>query len=111
MAEDAGHWAEVPGVDPTHCGTVSCRCADLTFNRISSFSQSSCSFKGHNIRELYGWFQTRSLCANMAANIPAKLKNADIVRFVHRATQLEKFKPVISYWCRRATSKANADIC
>ncbi|OAX80559.1 hypothetical protein ACJ72_05104, partial [Emergomyces africanus] len=35
----------------------------------------------------------------MAANIPAKLKAADITRFVTRASQLEKVKPVVSYWC------------
>ncbi|KKZ60169.1 hypothetical protein EMCG_05091 [[Emmonsia] crescens] len=35
----------------------------------------------------------------MAANIPAKLKAADITRFVTRASQLEKVKPVVAYWC------------
>ncbi|PGH23229.1 hypothetical protein AJ80_02645 [Polytolypa hystricis UAMH7299] len=35
----------------------------------------------------------------MAANIPAELKTADISRFAHRASQLEKAKPIITYWC------------
>ncbi|KAI1454687.1 DUF605-domain-containing protein [Annulohypoxylon moriforme] len=35
----------------------------------------------------------------MAANIPAKLKQAGITPFILRATQLETAKPVISYWC------------
>ncbi|KAI0881605.1 DUF605-domain-containing protein [Annulohypoxylon maeteangense] len=35
----------------------------------------------------------------MAANIPAKLKQAGITPFIVRATQLEAAKPVISYWC------------
>ncbi|EER43288.1 conserved hypothetical protein [Histoplasma capsulatum var. duboisii H88] len=35
----------------------------------------------------------------MATGIPTKLKAADITRFVTRASQLEKLKPVISYWC------------
>ncbi|KAI2469601.1 DUF605-domain-containing protein [Annulohypoxylon bovei var. microspora] len=35
----------------------------------------------------------------MAANIPAKLKQAGITPFILRATQLEAAKPVISYWC------------
>lgn len=35
----------------------------------------------------------------MAANIPAKLKQAGITPFVLRAAQLESAKPVISYWC------------
>ncbi|KAK8034058.1 hypothetical protein PG993_009053 [Apiospora rasikravindrae] len=35
----------------------------------------------------------------MAANIPAPLKKAGITPFVVRATQLEKAKPVIAYWC------------
>ncbi|OCL09624.1 DUF605-domain-containing protein [Glonium stellatum] len=35
----------------------------------------------------------------MAANIPAKLKAADISRFALRASQLEKVKPVVAYWC------------
>ncbi|KAI1415028.1 DUF605-domain-containing protein [Hypoxylon sp. FL1857] len=35
----------------------------------------------------------------MAANIPAKLKQAGITPFIVRATQLETAKPVIAYWC------------
>ncbi|ORY55915.1 Vta1 like-domain-containing protein [Pseudomassariella vexata] len=35
----------------------------------------------------------------MAASIPAKLKQAGITPFVIRAAQLEKARPVISYWC------------
>ncbi|KAF2266071.1 DUF605-domain-containing protein [Lojkania enalia] len=36
----------------------------------------------------------------MASNVPAKLKDAEITQFVHRANQLEKFKPIITYWLR-----------
>jgi hypothetical protein len=36
---------------------------------------------------------------NMASNIPAALKSADIGRFAVRAAQLEKAKPIIAYWC------------
>ncbi|KAI1205672.1 DUF605-domain-containing protein [Annulohypoxylon truncatum] len=35
----------------------------------------------------------------MAANIPAKLKQAGITPFILRATQLEAARPVLSYWC------------
>ncbi|KAL2002615.1 hypothetical protein VTN02DRAFT_6377 [Thermoascus thermophilus] len=35
----------------------------------------------------------------MAANVPAKLKAADIGRFALRAAQIERAKPVIAYWC------------
>ncbi|KJY02487.1 DUF605-domain-containing protein [Zymoseptoria brevis] len=37
----------------------------------------------------------------MAAALPAKLKAAapDVQRFATRAAQLEKFKPIVSYWC------------
>ncbi|KAI9866625.1 MAG: hypothetical protein M1813_001177 [Trichoglossum hirsutum] len=35
----------------------------------------------------------------MASNIPPGLKSADISRFMLRATQVEKAKPVIAYWC------------
>ncbi|KUJ24688.1 DUF605-domain-containing protein [Mollisia scopiformis] len=35
----------------------------------------------------------------MAANIPAKLKAADLTRFIVRASQLEAVKPVVAYWC------------
>ncbi|OJD29454.1 uncharacterized protein BKCO1_8000012 [Diplodia corticola] len=35
----------------------------------------------------------------MTSNIPQGLKPADITRFAQRAVQLEKFKPVVSYWC------------
>ncbi|KAH7025394.1 Vta1 like-domain-containing protein [Macrophomina phaseolina] len=34
----------------------------------------------------------------MTSKVPAGLKAADIARFAARAAQLEKFKPVISYW-------------
>lgn len=36
----------------------------------------------------------------MAANIPAKLKAADLTRFCVRAAQLETAKPVVAYWCK-----------
>jgi len=36
----------------------------------------------------------------MAAHVPAKLKSADLTRFIVRASQLETAKPVIAYWCR-----------
>ncbi|KAF2013485.1 DUF605-domain-containing protein [Aaosphaeria arxii CBS 175.79] len=36
----------------------------------------------------------------MAASIPAKLKEAQISQFAARAAQLEKHKPIISYWLR-----------
>jgi hypothetical protein len=35
----------------------------------------------------------------MSTNIPSKLKAADITRFATRAAQLERVKPLISYWC------------
>jgi vacuolar protein sorting-associated protein VTA1 len=34
----------------------------------------------------------------MAATIPGKLKTADVQRFATRAAQLEKYRPVVSYW-------------
>ncbi|KAF2634973.1 DUF605-domain-containing protein [Massarina eburnea CBS 473.64] len=36
----------------------------------------------------------------MADHIPAKLKAAQIAPFAKRAAQLEKFKPIVSYWLR-----------
>jgi len=35
----------------------------------------------------------------MATSVPEPIKAADLGRFATRAAQLEKFKPVISYWC------------
>ncbi|OQE19762.1 hypothetical protein PENFLA_c018G06894 [Penicillium flavigenum] len=35
----------------------------------------------------------------MASNVPAGLRSADIGRFAIRATQIEKAKPVVAYWC------------
>ncbi|EED16884.1 conserved hypothetical protein [Talaromyces stipitatus ATCC 10500] len=35
----------------------------------------------------------------MATTIPDSLKSADIARFVTRAAQIERAKPVIAYWC------------
>jgi hypothetical protein len=37
--------------------------------------------------------------AIMATHIPDKLKAADLMRFIVRAAQLEKVKPVMAYWC------------
>jgi len=34
----------------------------------------------------------------MAANLPAKLKTAGIQPFANRATQLEKYRPIVWYW-------------
>ncbi|KAF2750963.1 DUF605-domain-containing protein [Sporormia fimetaria CBS 119925] len=36
----------------------------------------------------------------MASAIPAKLRDAQIGQFARRAAQLEKFKPIITYWLR-----------
>ncbi len=36
----------------------------------------------------------------MATDVPAKLKTADLTRFIVRALQLEIAKPVIAYWCK-----------
>ncbi|KAH6695477.1 Vta1 like-domain-containing protein [Plectosphaerella plurivora] len=33
------------------------------------------------------------------ADIPAKLRQADITRFLNRGNQLRQFKPAITYWC------------
>ncbi|CAD0106593.1 unnamed protein product [Aureobasidium uvarum] len=35
----------------------------------------------------------------MAASLPAKLKIKEITPFAVRASQLEKHKPIVSYWC------------
>jgi hypothetical protein len=35
----------------------------------------------------------------MAETVPAKLKGLQLAPFVKRAAQLEKFKPIVSYWC------------
>jgi hypothetical protein len=42
-----------------------------------------------------------SLSYDMASALPAKLKAAapDVQRFATRAVQLEKFRPIVSYWC------------
>jgi vacuolar protein sorting-associated protein VTA1 len=42
----------------------------------------------------------------MASNIPPALKSADITRFVIRAAQVEKPKPVIAYWCKYCPDNA-----
>lgn len=64
-----------------------------------------------NLRHLLSCsHQTSSICAIinyqrgppsliMAAEVPAALKAADITRFAHRASQLEKPKPILAYWC------------
>jgi hypothetical protein len=35
----------------------------------------------------------------MAARLPQPFQTIDIIRFTQKAQELEKFKPVISYWC------------
>ena len=55
---------------------------------------------------------TRSLPDfDMAANVPAGLKAADISRFAMRAAQVETVKPVIAYWCKlyRSSGLARPD--
>ena len=38
----------------------------------------------------------------MAARLPQPFQTIDIIRFTQKAQELEKFKPVISYWCMRS---------
>lgn len=35
----------------------------------------------------------------MATQLPAKLRTPELQRFATRAAQLEKFKPIVTYWC------------
>jgi hypothetical protein len=35
----------------------------------------------------------------MADAIPTKLKGLQLAPFAKRAAQLEKFKPIVTYWC------------
>lgn len=35
----------------------------------------------------------------MALQLPAKLKTPEIQRFAVRASQLEKYRPIVTYWC------------
>ena len=42
----------------------------------------------------------------MSADIPEKLKHADITGFAVRAAQLQQFKPVVAYWCQLHLSTA-----
>ncbi|KAI1005458.1 hypothetical protein K3495_g2761 [Podosphaera aphanis] len=35
----------------------------------------------------------------MSVRIPAKLKAADLTRFINKAAQLETARPVVAYWC------------
>lgn len=35
----------------------------------------------------------------MAAQLPAKLRTPELQRFATRAVQLEKYKPIVTYWC------------
>jgi hypothetical protein len=37
---------------------------------------------------------------NMADSVPTKLKAAQITPFAKRAAQLERFKPIVTYWCK-----------
>ena len=46
----------------------------------------------------------------MASSIPAELRSADIGRFAVRATQIEKAKPVIAYWCERYQRTPRQDL-
>jgi hypothetical protein len=41
----------------------------------------------------------------MTDNVPAKLKAAQIAPFAKRAAQLERFKPIVTYWRKFAPSK------
>jgi vacuolar protein sorting-associated protein VTA1 len=37
----------------------------------------------------------------MSTAVPARLKDAQIAQFAHRAAQLEKVKPILTYWRMR----------
>jgi hypothetical protein len=43
--------------------------------------------------------QPRGLTTTMADAIPTKLKGLQLAPFAKRAAQLEKFKPIVTYWC------------
>lgn len=46
----------------------------------------------------------------MTDAIPAKLRQADITRFLNRANQLRQYKPAITYWCK-SKLKDMSSIC
>jgi len=41
-----------------------------------------------------------TLTTTMADAIPAKLKSLQLAPFAKRAAQLEKYKPIVTYWCK-----------
>lgn len=47
----------------------------------------------------------------MAAPLPAKLKSAGIQPFATRAAQLEKYRPIVSYWVMRLTAHTIQPYC
>jgi hypothetical protein len=42
----------------------------------------------------------RGSIATMGDTVPAKLKSLQLAPFAKRAAQLEKFKPIVTYWCK-----------
>ena len=46
----------------------------------------------------------------MAGSFPPKLKAADLSRFAARAAQLEKLKPVVTYWCTEKHLPSNETV-
>ena len=68
-----------------------------------------CGNAAHLIRQFDVWRcspdrvsneSSKRLAATMAVTIPSALKAADIARFAQRAGQVEKAKPVVTYWCK-----------
>jgi vacuolar protein sorting-associated protein VTA1 len=41
----------------------------------------------------------------MADTIPPKLKSLQLAPFAKRAAQLDKFKPIVTYWCESSTTR------
>jgi hypothetical protein len=43
--------------------------------------------------------------STMADTIPPKLKSLQLAPFAKRAAQLDKFKPIVTYWCESSTTR------
>jgi hypothetical protein len=60
--------------------------------------------------ELHYHLPHTSLSSTMSATLPAKLRSPRISPFAKRASELEKFKPIIAYWRMFAASPRTSSL-
>lgn len=54
---------------------------------------------GRLLEDILVQAHSQELVFDMATQLPAKLRTPELQRFATRAAQLDKYKPIVTYWC------------